>query len=159
MALTVCPECNGTVSDRATICPHCGFPIATESTDYSKIVFQGKTIDIGPVIRRLHDENDATLAEFELIDAYGRAAIPYSEDDTKAMMKLVIRNYRQVYGELPSCVLESRPRVSVPHCPTCGSANVERIGAGTRAAATVLFGLASNTARKQMVCKNCGYKF
>lgn len=33
MTLTVCPECNGTVSDRATVCPHCGFPIATESTE------------------------------------------------------------------------------------------------------------------------------
>lgn len=29
MALTTCPECSGTVSDKAYICPHCGFPLQT----------------------------------------------------------------------------------------------------------------------------------
>jgi hypothetical protein len=27
MALINCPECNGQVSDRAPVCPHCGFPL------------------------------------------------------------------------------------------------------------------------------------
>ena len=27
MALTQCPECSGQISDRAIICPHCGFPV------------------------------------------------------------------------------------------------------------------------------------
>ena len=27
MALITCPECAGTVSDKAFICPHCGYPI------------------------------------------------------------------------------------------------------------------------------------
>ena len=27
MALTTCPECSGTVSNKAYICPHCGYPI------------------------------------------------------------------------------------------------------------------------------------
>lgn len=30
MALLNCPECNGKVSDSASTCPHCGFPM----TDY-----------------------------------------------------------------------------------------------------------------------------
>lgn len=28
MALIHCPECAGTVSDQAPVCPHCGFPLA-----------------------------------------------------------------------------------------------------------------------------------
>lgn len=28
MALIVCPECNGKVSDKAFACPACGYPIA-----------------------------------------------------------------------------------------------------------------------------------
>lgn len=28
MALITCPECHGQVSDKAAVCPHCGFPIA-----------------------------------------------------------------------------------------------------------------------------------
>lgn len=27
MALTICPECTGKVSDKAILCPHCGFPM------------------------------------------------------------------------------------------------------------------------------------
>lgn len=29
MALTTCPECSGTVSDKAYLCPHCGYPLQT----------------------------------------------------------------------------------------------------------------------------------
>lgn len=32
MALTTCPECGGTISDKAYICPHCGFPLQTTTT-------------------------------------------------------------------------------------------------------------------------------
>lgn len=31
MALIQCPECGQTISDRATTCPHCAFPIADSS--------------------------------------------------------------------------------------------------------------------------------
>ncbi len=29
MALTKCPECSGQISDKAYVCPHCGYPIQT----------------------------------------------------------------------------------------------------------------------------------
>lgn len=29
MALTKCPECSGQISDKAYVCPHCGFPLQT----------------------------------------------------------------------------------------------------------------------------------
>ncbi|MFM0184162.1 zinc ribbon domain-containing protein [Paraburkholderia nemoris] len=32
MALISCPECNISISDRATACPSCGYPIATGGT-------------------------------------------------------------------------------------------------------------------------------
>jgi DNA-directed RNA polymerase subunit RPC12/RpoP/ribosomal protein L7/L12 len=32
MALITCPECNGQVSDKAAVCPHCGYPIAANNT-------------------------------------------------------------------------------------------------------------------------------
>ncbi len=158
MALMVCPECKGTVSDKATLCPHCGFPIAKENADYSKIVFQGETIDVGPAIKRLHDENDETLAEFELIDAYSDTAIPYSENTTKAMMKMVIQNYKQIYGELPSCFLTSQPKAQ-PKCPTCGSTRLIKKGVAGRAIDGFVFGRLSVEGRAQFICQDCGYQF
>lgn len=38
MALITCPECNGQVSDKATTCPHCGYPIAA-NTPQEKYAF------------------------------------------------------------------------------------------------------------------------
>lgn len=35
MALTTCPECDGRVSDSATSCPHCGYPVAEKSANAS----------------------------------------------------------------------------------------------------------------------------
>ena len=33
MALMKCPECFGNCSDKATACPHCGFPIQSSKPD------------------------------------------------------------------------------------------------------------------------------
>lgn len=35
MALTQCPECSGQISDKAIICPHCGFPVRDGSISTS----------------------------------------------------------------------------------------------------------------------------
>lgn len=32
MALIICDECGGSVSDKASVCPHCGFPMRRETT-------------------------------------------------------------------------------------------------------------------------------
>jgi hypothetical protein len=37
MALIKCPECNGKVSDKATACIHCGFPIEDYDPEYDKL--------------------------------------------------------------------------------------------------------------------------
>ena len=35
MALQSCPECNGEVSDAATACPHCGYPVGNRQEEES----------------------------------------------------------------------------------------------------------------------------
>lgn len=46
-----------------------------------------------------------------------------------------------------------------PHCPTCGSTNIQKISDTKRWLTTGLFGLASSDVGKTMVCKKCGYKW
>ena len=48
---------------------------------------------------------------------------------------------------------------NTPHCPTCGSTNIQKISGTKRWLTTGLFGLASSDVGKTMVCKKCGYKF
>lgn len=44
-----------------------------------------------------------------------------------------------------------------PKCPTCNSANVQKIGGLERAGSVYMFGVFSNKINKSFKCKNCGY--
>ena len=48
---------------------------------------------------------------------------------------------------------------NTPKCPTCGSANIEKISAGKKAIGVVAVGVFSSNLGKTMHCKNCGYKW
>lgn len=48
---------------------------------------------------------------------------------------------------------------NVAKCPTCGSTNIEKISATSKAVGAVAFGLFSKTAKSQFKCKNCRYKW
>ena len=50
-------------------------------------------------------------------------------------------------------------KLSIPHCPTCGSTNIKSISGTKRWLTAGLFGLASSNINKSMECKNCGYKW
>ena len=46
-----------------------------------------------------------------------------------------------------------------PRCPTCGSANISKIGYFDRATSVMFWGLASRKMGKQFSCDDCGYKW
>lgn len=46
-----------------------------------------------------------------------------------------------------------------PHCPICGSPDIEKITLGQKAFGGIMFGLFSKTAKSQFKCNNCGAKF
>lgn len=48
---------------------------------------------------------------------------------------------------------------NIPHCPTCGSTDIQKISGAKRWLSTGLFGLASSDIGKSMCCKKCGYKW
>lgn len=48
---------------------------------------------------------------------------------------------------------------NTPHCPTCGSTDIQKISGTKRWLSTGLFGLASSDIGKSMCCKKCGYKW
>lgn len=41
MALVTCPECKGNVSDKAGVCPHCGFPLQRTEYQFVEVYFDG----------------------------------------------------------------------------------------------------------------------
>lgn len=51
------------------------------------------------------------------------------------------------------------PVKNIPHCPTCGSANITRISLGAKAVGGAMFGIFSSNIRNSYKCNNCGYKW
>ena len=48
---------------------------------------------------------------------------------------------------------------NIPHCPVCGSTDIEKIGTLNRAVSTTMVGIASSKIGKQWHCKDCGNNF
>lgn len=46
---------------------------------------------------------------------------------------------------------------NIPHCPTCGSTNIRKMGGVECGASIVVFGLFSKKINKTFKCQNCGY--
>lgn len=76
--------------------------------------------------------------------------------------------YKKIYEETHKPLLDNKiqftqqqtcTQVNIPKCPTCGSTNIEKISVGKKIKGSMLFGLFSNDAKKQMRCNDCGYKF
>lgn len=48
---------------------------------------------------------------------------------------------------------------AIPKCPTCGSTNIQRISASSKAGSVFLFGLMSQKVKHQWHCNNCKYEW
>lgn len=60
----------------------------------------------------------------------------------------------------PSNYQSHQPQnIAVPHCPTCGSPNIEKISIGKKMKGSFFFGFMSKDVRSTFHCKNCGYKW
>ena len=78
----------------------------------------------------------------------------------KAMMELHdtdIVEYTSKMSQFKSQV--QKDDSNKPHCPTCGSTNIEKISFGKKAFGGAMFGIFSSDVRNTMHCKNCGAKW
>lgn len=185
MALTNCSECGGTISTKALSCPHCGAPVelceSIIGSSENIVNYDGEMMDATAVVEVMHSKvGSVKSAIWDMCDKAG-----ISEDD-KTISGFIFQIYelfKNKYGYEPEHLnliippseeevlqreyekkleleqAQKKQSKHVPHCPTCGSTDIETLGAGTRAAAGVMFGLFSKTARSQFRCRNCGYKW
>lgn len=83
-------------------------------------------------------------------DAYQHRLDVIKDENIKSKRKLEVKSTTQQ---------STTPQPSTPHCPVCNSTNIEKISLGKKAKGSLLFGIFSSDVRKQMHCKDCGYKF
>lgn len=184
MALIKCPECNGTVSDKASSCPQCGAPVKTSVCENREVEYpihyDGEIMDASKVLICMHDNHDATKrAIWDMCEAVGVA----EDDETiSEFVGQIYDLYQRKYSEYPprialmipysqaqinqleyerTCEAE-RTKLSqpnLPKCPVCGSTNLIKQGAAGRAVGSFLFGAFSPEGRAQWICKNCNHMF
>lgn len=88
--------------------------------------------------------------------------IPWSYPyDTQVLAQLdAINNIIEYWNKenLKQSIKESIQPSNVPHCPSCHSTNIQKIGLGGKMGILGL-GLLSSNVGKTFKCKNCGYKW
>lgn len=154
MSLIKCNECNGTVSTKASFCPHCGCPLATVST-YCNIM--GEQYDLSFVLNiaksgRSTDNRVKAchkIRELTNLDLVNAIKLWNTIVETQQ----IPRNFN------PSEKQESQQSFvsHAPKCPTCGSTKLIKKGVGARAIDGFIFGRHSIEGRSQWRCESCGY--
>lgn len=153
--LMICPKCGDFTGSSipfnpndAIICPNC---------NHSRMI-----------------PTEITVSEMEILITK-KKPMSWEEYKKAARQKYTINSdvfdqdlYNQIIKEeyerqhLNDAVLTNTPKPAnknIPKCPTCGSANIEKISAGKKIAGSMLFGLFSKGAKSMFHCKNCNYKW
>ncbi len=170
MSLIKCIECGNEVSEFAEMCPKCGCPLS--------IILKSK--DNHHAIIKINDNKEYDLTDFnKKVDEETLQSVPkvarllmheyeIQGIDAKLIADVIAFNNNQIptdYNEAlermraSNRVRRERIEASKPKCPTCGSTNISKISATSKALGAIGFGLLSKTAKSQFKCKNCGYKW
>ena len=178
MALLTCEECGGKVSSKASHCPHCGIPILSENKPYGiyTVRYDGEVMNCAQVIAAMY--NKSPNVKRKIWDMCNEVGVAEDDLTIGGFIDQIYSIFTQQYGyeaervELlipPSEALLAQiafeekqhekmlPVQHIPKCPTCGSTDLLKKSAASRALDGFVFGRLSVEGRSQWQCKNCGY--
>lgn len=145
--LTVCPKCREKRDGIGSLMIN----------GYSTVATNGKCIVPG-----CNGEVKNTIMTTEEYDVLTNidASIQFIESMIKLKEEDIIDfNLKMSQFKANSQTEEQNANNNIPHCPTCGSTNVEKISTGKKVLGGAMFGLFSSNVRNTMHCKNCGAKW
>lgn len=167
MSLIICPECGKQVSDKASICVHCGFPIAekTDVVKYYALFYncQHKKNKLASVLVKalrelmFYYDDDAWIKAKEVIKNNQSILTGLSYSEAEIMQKKL--ETMQVYTIIAESVESNDKKTDIEkyitlHCPKCGSTSITT-GARGVDGFWGFFG-ASRTVNR---CANCGHSW
>ena len=163
--------------ENANICPKCGHiaPILICNNCGSKMINTHYPWNYYSII--IDNANPSSKEEYkkawgkvwalevDLRDKYTIGSAEFDEDLYYQLMAKEVANNKSRDEEIDKTVLAktynsySHPIVNVnqPKCPTCGSTDIHKIGAGEKIISGAFWGLFSNKIHKTYKCGNCGY--
>lgn len=163
MALIKCPECNKEISDKSPQCIHCGYPISEtitqNRTDERICIVNGKSIYLDFLLDNIEIKEKMSKL-VGTIDCNSIMAYKIIQEVENTHQIPQTLNFETRTQSLERQAQEKIQKQSnIPHCPTCGSTDIQKISGTKRWFSTGLFGLASSDIGKSMCCKKCGYKW
>ena len=148
-----CPECNHEISDKAEVCPNCGFKLKTAEPILDG-VYCPKCLKCGI-------KTSMAICPFCRIKYKDSIKGTYDEInnfcENHPELKESPEFSQEAYNKRINYVPYEYPTVNTPKCPTCGSTNIRKISGVERGASIAVFGLFSKKINKTFKCGNCGY--
>lgn len=168
MALLNCPECNGKVSDKAEICPHCGYPVNKikannlSYADKKYTIINGIKYDVTDIVNIILSPNfklgtpNSEYVNNKIRNNFNIAPIKFLKpvmdlkDAPKEINCKTLTEFKQEQQHI---------QASQPCCPHCHSTNIKAISGTKKVASIIGFGILSNNIGKTYECLNCKYKW
>ena len=155
--LIICPECNKSVSDKAKMCPNCGYPL--EEKESTVCTINNIKYDLQDVLHILPKvgNRDTDVHPF-YITGMLRDLTPLSPQSAEQLAKIILET-KSIPQEFKGMTEIKQPQQNMPKCPTCNSTNIQKISATSKAVNTVAFGLLGTKRHKTFHCNNCKYEW
>lgn len=172
MALIICPECGGKISDQADKCIHCGYPLKKINKislkcdkENNMYVYKNNLYNLTELVNYLKNN---TFAEYEMdLPTWKEARLILRRicPDISEGDRLI--NYIKTNRSIPDKELKnttnnihysSTPHPSAPTnqvtCPKCGSTSITTEERGY----DIMWGFLGSSSKKNL-CQKCGYKW
>lgn len=140
-----CPECNHQISDKAKVCPNCGFPVSIEN----HCNINGADYDLTEILDLIHKGEDPVICIRQI------TGMQYLDAQ---QLYIIIKNNNRIPENYTPQHSDVTPRDSIsskPKCPYCKSYNIKRLDVIDRGLSIGLVGFASNKIGKSYQCKAC----
>lgn len=155
MSLIKCPECNHEISDKAKMCPHCGFELPKKEP-----IFQGEYCpSCLKCCTKIDDKYDKCPfchieMKYSITGAFDEVFdFAKNHPELKQSPEFSEEAYQRRINHVPYEYNNSNK----VKCPTCASTNVPKIETGERMASVAMMGIFSKKINKSFKCKSCGY--
>lgn len=173
MSIIKCTECGKEFSDKANCCPNCNCPTKDIINDIYKnsntLCINDYIYDVSEIVDYLMNgdrESAYNIAEDMIPHNLGGEItdiLNYLEQG------IFLPWHKDELGYLKNQIMEDKLKQKeqrikeqksiVPHCPSCGSTNIEKISFTRKSIGFLAVGILSPNARSTFKCKNCGYKW